>query len=145
MPGRAVFRSQTLSRQSKPLKNNSIRWSPIQVLHNTPIFLQIQTSQLFSHWTISTWLKEGGWTPTDNQISSEFTHYSVELNNSINIRYENSDIRLKRIIRFKSWIRFLINRTQKSNIRYQVDKKPDTFLNYSDLNIIDEIFGFGFL
>ena len=63
--------------------------------------------------------------------SNEITHYSVQPNNSVNIRLQNPDIRLKRIIRFKSWIRFLINRTQKSNIRYPVDKKPNTFLNYS--------------
>ena len=30
-------------------------------------YLQIQTSQLFSHWATSTWLKEGGRTPTDDQ------------------------------------------------------------------------------
>ena len=40
---------------------------------------------------------------------NEITQYSVQPNNSVNIRLQNPDIRLKRIIRFKSSIRFLIN------------------------------------
>ena len=48
------------------------------------------------------------------------------------------DIRLKQIIWLKSWIRFLLKRIQKSNVRYSVDKNPNTFLNYSASVIITE-------
>ena len=60
--------------------------------------------------------------------NEEFGQYSVK----------NADIRIKLIIPLKSWIRFLLKRIQKSSIRYSVDKKPNTFLNYSDSVIRNE-------
>ena len=50
----------------------------------------------------------------------KITHYSVQPNNSANIRLKNPDIRIKRIIRLKSWIRFLLKRIRKSNIRIRL-------------------------
>ena len=44
-------------------------------------------------------------------------HYLVQLNNSVHIRLKNPDIWIKRIIWLKSWIRSLLKRIQKSNIR----------------------------
>ena len=60
----------------------------------------------------------------------KITYYLVQPNNSANIRLKNPDIRIKRIIRSESWIRFLLKRIQECNLWYPVDKKPNTFLNY---------------
>ena len=61
----------------------------------------------------------------------KITHYSVQPNNSANIWLKNPDIRIKQKIRLESWIRFLLKQVQKFNIQYLVDKKLNTFLNYS--------------
>ena len=59
----------------------------------------------------------------------KITHYSVQSNNSANIRLKNPDIRIKRIIRLVSWIRFLLKRIQKSNIRIRLTRNRIPFWN----------------
>ena len=62
----------------------------------------------------------------------KIAHYSVQPNDLVNTQLKNPDLRIKSIIWLKSLSRFLLKRIQKSNIQYPVDKKPQTFLNFSD-------------
>ena len=61
------------------------------------------------------------------QLLRKITHNMVQPNNSVNIWLKNPDIRIKRTIRLKSWIRFLLKRIQKSNIRIRLIRNQIPF------------------